>query len=754
MTDNKKNNHRVLMVCALLASLIYIGWRIFFTLPLGAGAVSLTAGLALVIAEAVGVLEAIEHYLNMGTGSEPEMPNIPEAWYPDVDVLVATHNEDAELLYKTLNGCIHLRYPDKSKVHIYLCDDSDRPEIAALAQRLGVSYFGLSGNRLAKAGNLNNALSKTSSPLVATFDADMIPVSSFLLETVPYFFLPRMEKGEDGEWKEREQPEEAEIGFIQTPQSFYNPDLFQYNLYSERNIPNEQDYFFREVNVGRNRTNAPIYAGSNTLISRKALEEAGYIKTGTITEDFATGIEIQAKGYRCYAVDKALAHGLAPVDVPSLIKQRERWGRGCVQTTRSAGFLFGRLPFGTKLSYIASLMYWWTFLRRFIYIVSPILYTVFGVLIVDCSLWELAAFWLPYYLLYNRALRIISGEIRNQRWSNIVDTIIFPYLIIPIFLETIGVRQKQFVVTNKSRETASNSSFKYAIPHLMLAGATLVGLGFCLWNMVVGHSYANIILVFWLSVNLYFLVLAIFFMRGRVNFRHEERLAVSAEAAVSVPGRERPVRGRSMDLSESGVALLLDFPEYIPYDEDISVQLKDERYSAEVKGRVVHVSQLGGQWKYSIRIVGATEENRREFLQILYDRHHTLPAVISSNVVSDLTVNVRGRRKAFSSSNRRLPRFEIGRPVQSSECGAVTLVDFNYEYLRIGSNEALPDEITLLPGAGLQMHCKRVSGGNGTLYRIENWKELAGSAGLKLKISEWIRQEPEPDGTAVSGRVA
>ena len=40
------------------------------------------------------------------------------------------------------------------------------------------------------------------------------------------------------------------------------------------------------INVGRNNANAPIYAGSNTLISREALEAVGGIATGTITEDF------------------------------------------------------------------------------------------------------------------------------------------------------------------------------------------------------------------------------------------------------------------------------------------------------------------------------------------------------------------------------------------------------------------------------------------------------------------------------------
>ncbi len=62
---------------------------------------------------------------------------MPFGWYPDVDILIATHNEETELLYKTVNGCRHMDYPDKSKVHIYICDDGNRPEMAELSKKCG-----------------------------------------------------------------------------------------------------------------------------------------------------------------------------------------------------------------------------------------------------------------------------------------------------------------------------------------------------------------------------------------------------------------------------------------------------------------------------------------------------------------------------------------------------------------------------------------------------------------------------------------
>ena len=171
-------------------------------MPLEAGIVSLAAGIALFSAEFISVLEAVIHYICMSKENKTDFPVIPETDYPHVDVLIATHSEDTDLLFKTVNGCIHMDYPDKSKVHIYLCDDNDRPAVARLARDMGIGYFGLSDNKLAKAGNLNHAITKTDSPLIVTFDADMIPRSNFLMETVPYFTLPKMIRN-GGIWRDR-----------------------------------------------------------------------------------------------------------------------------------------------------------------------------------------------------------------------------------------------------------------------------------------------------------------------------------------------------------------------------------------------------------------------------------------------------------------------------------------------------------------------------------------------------------------------
>ena len=734
------NRKKIWFWLMTVTSVIYILWRLFFTLPINAGIVALIAGIALFLSEFISMLEAVIHYICMGKAKTPEFPVIAEADYPHVDVLIATHSEEADLLFKTINGCKHMDYPDKSKVHIYLCDDNNRPEIAKLARDMGVGYFGLSDNKLAKAGNLNHALSKTDSPLIVTFDADMIPRSNFLMETVPYFSLPKM-IFDHGEWRKRTEEEinpDYKIGFVQTPQSFYNPDLFQFNFFAENSIPNEQDYFFKEVNVGRNSSNSAIYAGSNTVISRQALEEVGGIRTKTITEDFATGIDIQSKGYTCFAVDQVLASGLAPDDFPNLLKQRQRWGRGCVQTIRSFKFLFGKLPFASKLSYLSCLLYWWTFLRRIVYILSPILFTVFGVLVVKTDIWGILLIWLPSYLIYNHSLRLVSGKVRDQKWSNIVDTILCPYMILPILAETFGIRMKKFSVTNKEKTVSRSAKIIYAIPHMILLAASMVGIYFSVEHMLLYKNTLGLVVLFWLCMNTYFLAMAIFFLLGRINYRSSERFR--AEIPITFSVGTRKVKGITCDISENGLAFITDFPEFL-YGI-VTFELQDGKWGAQVPGEIVHVSKVENKWRYSVKLVGLSFEEKQNYDQIVFDRVPTLATEIKTSAMKDLLVFFRRKTSSSVLSKRTLPRIPLHCTLETADGRSVHIRDYNYQYMSIAGSVPFSEFCVRVGNATLQLKKTKGSiGGKDNLFEVENWKSISVSDEVYEAISEFLRSE-------------
>lgn len=576
--------------------------------------------------------------------------------------------------------------------------------------------------------------------MIVTFDADMIPRSNFLMETVPYFSLPKM-IFDHGEWRKRTEEEinpDYKIGFVQTPQSFYNPDLFQFNFFAENSIPNEQDYFFKEVNVGRNSSNSAIYAGSNTVISRQALEEVGGIRTKTITEDFATGIDIQSKGYTCFAVDQVLASGLAPDDFPNLLKQRQRWGRGCVQTIRSFKFLFGKLPFASKLSYLSCLLYWWTFLRRIVYILSPILFTVFGVLVVKTDIWGILLIWLPSYLIYNHSLRLVSGKVRDQKWSNIVDTILCPYMILPILAETFGIRMKKFSVTNKEKTVSRSAKIIYAIPHMILLAASMVGIYFSVEHMLLYKNTLGLVVLFWLCMNTYFLAMAIFFLLGRINYRSSERFR--AEIPITFSVGTRKVKGITCDISENGLAFITDFPEFL-YGI-VTFELQDGKWGAQVPGEIVHVSKVENKWRYSVKLVGLSFEEKQNYDQIVFDRVPTLATEIKTSAMKDLLVFFRRKTSSSVLSKRTLPRIPLHCTLETADGRSVHIRDYNYQYMSIAGSVPFSEFCVRVGNATLQLKKTKGSiGGKDNLFEVENWKSISVSDEVYEAISEFLRSE-------------
>ena len=117
-------------------SVLYLVWRIFFTIPFRAGALSVACGVILLVFEALGMVEALVHFMNMHTAHDYKVPDVPKDRFPHIDVYISTYSEEPELLYKTINGCKNMDYPDKSKVHVYLCDDNRRSEMRKLAEEV------------------------------------------------------------------------------------------------------------------------------------------------------------------------------------------------------------------------------------------------------------------------------------------------------------------------------------------------------------------------------------------------------------------------------------------------------------------------------------------------------------------------------------------------------------------------------------------------------------------------------------------
>ncbi|MCU6710484.1 glycosyltransferase [Paenibacillus sp. J5C_2022] len=687
MINEKRQN--VMFVVTMILMSIYLLWRMLFTLPLDQGFLNLFFGILLLAAETVTVLTTFELFIQkmQKKRTKLDFPTIPPDYYPDVDVFIATHNEPVDILYKTVNACTCMDYPDKRKVHIFLCDDGGRPEVEELARQFGVGYIGFPGNTEAKSGNLNNALSKTSSPLIATFDADMIPQHTFLMKTVPYFLLSEFVK-EKGEWRLRradERDDHFKLGLVQTPQSFYNPDLFQFNLYAEQGIPNEQDFFSREVNILRNASNAVAYTGSNTVISRKAMEEINGFPLKTITEDFETSIRLQQAGYMTYATEEVQAAGLTTTTVQGMVKQRIRWARGIIQSLQNTRAISSKkLPFWTRITYMSSFLYWWSFFNRLIFILAPILFALFDFQIVSVSFWQILIFWLPSYFFYSMSMRYLSSNIRNQRWSQVIDTIFMPYLIVPVLLETLHIHERKFKVTNKKRASGQEwmRSLKYAIPHLFLLFLSVAALiRYVDGKYGVALFYSSII-IFWLVHNMIALCYALFFMIGRRAYRETERIRAEEDVTINHEASTLRYEARTVDVSEQGIALYVAHPIYLPPKTTVSLHVRSKRYEANLEAVIVYVKKDGEGWRYSATVKPVSETDKRQYMQLIYDRKHSLPEQMNlwDTAYDDMVRNVKRRVVQPLSHHRNMPRIPLEYPIVFTNGDSCTLRSFNFLY--------------------------------------------------------------------------
>ncbi len=249
------------------------------------------------------------------------------------DIFITTWNEPVEMLRNTVLAAKQVRHAGK----IWLLDDGVRPEMRELAAELGIQYIARVDRSHAKAGNLNNALLHSDAELVAIFDCDHAPSPDFLEKTIGYFQDPK-------------------VGFVQTPQDFYNVDSFQHRgSQVDGEVWHEQTLFYRVIQPGKDRWNAAFFCGSCAVIRRAALDDIGGFATGTITEDLHTSLKLHKRGWHSAYHTEALAFGLSPANLEQYDTQRLRWARGAMQVWSKEGFLFNKgLTLAQRLSYLGS----------------------------------------------------------------------------------------------------------------------------------------------------------------------------------------------------------------------------------------------------------------------------------------------------------------------------------------------------------------------------------------------------------------
>ena len=449
---------RALVLLLLALTWRYLHWRATATLNLDS---ALTAGLSVLLLAAEawllghGSLQLLFSLAPEPSAVGPSAP--PAAQQPWVDVVVPSYGEPAAVVERCLRGCRAMAYPNFA---VWLLDDSGRAELRDLCSRLGCHYRSRPERQHAKAGNLNHVLPELGGSLVAVFDADVVPLESFLAATTPLFGNPR-------------------VGLVQTPQTYMNADPVIRNLGLERWLLPDEESFYRWIEPMRQRLGAVVCAGTSFVMRHDALAAVGGFETGTPSEDLATGIRLTAAGWRCLFVAEKLSAGLAPLSAAALARQRCRWASGTLQTLRTGAnplTIPGLNPV-QRLAFLEGILHWFNVLPQLVLLVSPLSLGVLGIAPLLVSGDGLLHFALPLMALQLLAARWLSGRSRTALLPELYRWLVLIPLAWAVLATLLG-RPQPFRVTPKAlaADRRSTPEPKLLLPLLALLSLQVVAL--------------------------------------------------------------------------------------------------------------------------------------------------------------------------------------------------------------------------------------------------------------------------------------
>lgn len=496
-----------------------------------------------------------------------------------VDVFIATYNEPVDLLRETLVCALSIRYPHTT----YVLDDGARPEVEALARELRSEYIARTDRSHAKAGNLNNALSRTSGEFVVTLDADHVPSPEFIDELIGFFADPQ-------------------IGIVQTHQDFYNLDSFQHLLNFKKKFGwQQQELFFNVIQPGKDYYNAAFYCGSPAMIRRSALDEVDGFATGTVTEDMHTGIKMQKKGWRVLYHNKTLARGLAPQTFVAFATQWQRWGHGAMQVLRRENPLFGRgLSFSQRFCYFASFYFYLMSYQKLLYALTPVFCLLSGVfpLLTEPSLFVL--YFGPYFVLNTFSSVMLQGGLRSAYYTEQ-----FNILKLRVMMESIGGlfrRRTKFKVTPKA--ASSGASWSDLLLHVsltvVLSAAALAGIekmsqlpnGYEFWALAVNLFWA----VFYIFLLLPLIFRAMKRKEVRQSYRWPARLDIAMRYTRSGRAQEKSY---ARNLNRTGVSITTDDPFTVGEVMDLELDLPEKTIKAVARVMRNQPYTFNGQTRFS-----------------------------------------------------------------------------------------------------------------------------------------------------------
>lgn len=484
---------------------------------------------------------------------------------PSADIFICTLNESADMLSTTISACKNIDYPN---FNVYVLDDGKREQIKELTEMLECNYITRDGNKGYKAGNINHALTVTNGEIVVIFDADHVPASTFLRETV-YNFT------------------DDKVALVQTPQHFCNLDAFQKNLEMPEFLSNEQDIFYRVIEPSLQEFDSVFCGGTNILIRRDHLNKVGNFPENTITEDSLLGLKFHAMGYKVNYYNRPIAIGLAASSFEEYIKQRCRWSKGNLQIiTNPANWKYYRKLTPTQaFFFLSGILYFFTPFARIIYLAAPVLFLFFDVSPILVLFYQIFAFQICYFILKYAFMFAARIRVKNVVLADVYDlvTSIFTIggIVQTLFLPG-GLAKFKFTVTKKDL-SESKTKYRYKLPLIIIFLIVIFAEMQGVYDILYSEPYSVLAIVanlFWNGTNIIILYFGVKAVSEKPEKREYQRIKVD-DSLIVEDKKHHKYKTSVNDISRSG--LNINSNENIT-DPNLNVNIEGENNEIELLG--------------------------------------------------------------------------------------------------------------------------------------------------------------------------
>ena len=465
--------------------------------------------------------------------------------FAPVDVFIATYNEPHSVLERTLIAALAIDHPDH---RVWVLDDGARDWVRDMAEELGAYYVSRIKGKHAKAGNVNNGLQhalKTGRKpeFVLLLDADFVANRHILRRTLGLF-------------------QEADVGIVQNPQHFFNPDPIQIDLACRSVWPDEQRFFFNVLLPSKDAWGAAFCCGTSAIMRVAALQDSGGLATETVTEDMLTSFKMREHGWRTIFLNERLSLGLAPEGLSEYLTQRGRWCLGALQQLHTRWSFHGAAPIGfiNRLSCLDGMLFWLvTFPFRVMVMSAPAIYWWTGTAVIQASVGDLVYWMLPSVLGSIMFMGIWGRSLILPIITDVTQLLATRVVVGNALAGVFRPKGRAFKVTPKGVSTTGVTvQWDVMMPFIIIGIATALGLFYNASSdssLMAADGYG--MNVFWSVFTIFVMGLACLACVEMPRRRVDERFECDEPAVVVWPGRSGTIC-RVKDISMGGARVVCD----------------------------------------------------------------------------------------------------------------------------------------------------------------------------------------------------